>query len=57
MGVQRDRLTLRVGGEVTVQNPQSRRREQVDADVDAALETLAPIPDVLTSTGNNAPGG
>jgi iron uptake system EfeUOB component EfeO/EfeM len=32
-----------------------RQREQVDADVGAALETLAPIPDLLTSTGSNAP--
>jgi high-affinity iron transporter len=32
-----------------------RRRQQVDADVGAALETLAPLPDLLTSTGSNAP--
>jgi len=32
-----------------------RQREQVDADLDAALETLAPLPDLLTSTGSNAP--
>ena len=30
-------------------------RERVDAAVGAALETLAPIPDLLTSTGNRAP--
>lgn len=30
-------------------------RERVDATVGAALETLAPIPDLLTSTGNVAP--
>lgn len=30
-------------------------RERVDAAVGAALETLAPIPDLLTSTGNAAP--
>jgi len=30
-------------------------RERVDAAVGAALETLAPIPDLLTSTGNVAP--
>ena len=30
-------------------------RQQIDADVDAALETLAPLPDLSTSTGNNAP--
>jgi iron uptake system EfeUOB component EfeO/EfeM len=47
----------RAGGAwVSVQNLQPRQREQIDADVDAALETLAPIPDVLTSTGSNAPG-
>jgi len=32
-----------------------RRRQQVDADIGAALETLAPIPDLLTSTGSNSP--
>ena len=31
-------------------------RERVDAAVGAALETLAPIPDLLTSTGRAAPG-
>jgi iron uptake system EfeUOB component EfeO/EfeM len=30
-------------------------RERVDATVGGALETLAPIPDLLTSTGNRAP--
>jgi Imelysin len=29
------------------------QREQIDADVGAALETLAPIPDLITSTGGN----
>ena len=33
-----------------------RQREQVNSDLGAALETLAPIPDLLTSTGANAPG-
>ncbi len=32
-----------------------RQRQQVDADLGAALETLAPIPDLLTSTGSNSP--
>jgi iron uptake system EfeUOB component EfeO/EfeM len=32
-----------------------RQRQQVNADIDAALETLAPIPDLLTSTGSNSP--
>ena len=44
------------GAWVSIQDVPVRRREQVDADVDAALETLAPIPDLLTSTGSNAPG-
>lgn len=44
------------GAWVSVQDLPTRQRQQVDADVGAALETLAPIPDVLTSTGNNAPG-
>ena len=44
------------GGWVSIENLAVRQREQVDADVDAALETLAPIPDLLTSTGSNAPG-
>jgi iron uptake system EfeUOB component EfeO/EfeM len=47
----------RVGGAwVSVQDVPIRQRQQVDADLDAALETLAPIPDLLTSTGTNAPG-
>ncbi len=33
-----------------------RQRQQVDADTGAALETLAPIPDLVTSTGTNSPG-
>jgi iron uptake system EfeUOB component EfeO/EfeM len=32
-------------------------RQQVDADVDAVLETVAPLPDLDTSTGTNAPTG
>jgi hypothetical protein len=32
-----------------------RQRQQVDAAIDAALETLAPVPDLLTSTGSNSP--
>lgn len=40
---------------VSIQNLPIRQRQQVDADVDAALETLAPLPDLLTSTGSNAP--
>jgi iron uptake system EfeUOB component EfeO/EfeM len=32
-----------------------RARQQIDADLDAALETLAPLPDLITSTGSNAP--
>jgi iron uptake system EfeUOB component EfeO/EfeM len=33
-----------------------RQRQQINADLGAALETLAPLPDLLTSTGSNAPG-
>jgi hypothetical protein len=44
------------GAWVSIESLPVRQREQVDADVDAALETLAPIPDLLTSTGTNAPG-
>lgn len=33
----------------------ARQREQIDADAGAAAETLAPIPDLLTSTGSNQP--
>jgi high-affinity iron transporter len=44
------------GAWVSVQGLAPRQREQIDADVGALLETLAPIPDLLTSTGKNAPG-
>jgi hypothetical protein len=44
------------GAWVSVQGLAPRQREQIDADVGALLETLAPIPDLLTSTGTNAPG-
>ncbi len=48
--------TTRVNGAwVSVENLPARQREQVDADADAAAETLAPIPDLMTSTGHNAP--
>jgi hypothetical protein len=43
------------GGWVSIEDLPIRQRQQVDADVDAALETLAPLPDLLTSTGANAP--
>jgi hypothetical protein len=33
----------------------TRERQQIDADLDAALETLAPLPDLITSTGKNSP--
>ena len=39
----------------SVQDLPIRQRQQIDADVGAALETLAPIPDLLTSTGSNSP--
>jgi iron uptake system EfeUOB component EfeO/EfeM len=44
------------GAWVSIEDVPVRQRQQVDADVGAALETLAPIPDLLTSTGSNAPG-
>jgi hypothetical protein len=37
----------------SVRHLPTRRREQADAGVGAALETLAPIPDLLTTTGSN----
>ena len=43
------------GGWVAVANLPARQREQIDADTGAAAETLAPIPDLLTSTGSNSP--
>ena len=43
------------GAWVAVDDVPSAARERVDAAVGAALETLAPIPDLLTSTGNAAP--
>ena len=53
--IARDRRDPRNGGRVSIQDLPVRQREQVDADVGAALETLAPIPDLLTSTGSNSP--
>jgi len=47
----------RVDGDwASVQNLSPRQREQIDADAGAVLETVAPIPDLLTSTGTDAPG-
>jgi iron uptake system EfeUOB component EfeO/EfeM len=43
------------GAWVSITSLPVRQREQIDADVGAALETLAPIPELLTSTGRNAP--
>jgi iron uptake system EfeUOB component EfeO/EfeM len=40
---------------VSIANLPARQRQQVDADADAVAETLAPLPDLLTSTGHNAP--
>ena len=45
----------RARARLSVQDLPVRQRQQVDADVGAALETLAPIPDLLTSTGSNSP--
>jgi hypothetical protein len=47
--------TLVDGQWVAIQNLPAASREQIDADTGAALETLARIPDLITSTGNNAP--
>jgi hypothetical protein len=44
------------GAWVSVEHLPVRQRQHVDADVGTALETLAPLPDLLTSTGSNAPG-
>ncbi len=43
------------GAWVPVERLPTRQRQQVDADVGAVLETLAPIPDLVTSTGSNSP--
>jgi iron uptake system EfeUOB component EfeO/EfeM len=43
------------GAWISIQDLAVLQRQQVDAAVDAALETLAPIPDLLTSTGSNSP--
>lgn len=40
---------------VSIEDLPIRQRQQIDADVGATLETLAPIPDLLTSTGSNSP--
>jgi iron uptake system EfeUOB component EfeO/EfeM len=43
------------GGWVAIADLPTAQRQQIDADVGLVLETLAPIPDLITSTGNNAP--
>jgi iron uptake system EfeUOB component EfeO/EfeM len=40
---------------VSIEDLSIRQRQQIDADAGAALETLALIPDLLTSTGSNSP--
>jgi hypothetical protein len=40
---------------VPIDSLPTRERQQVDADLDAALETVAPLPDLITSTGKNSP--
>ena len=47
--------THATGAWTSVRDLPVREREQVDADVGTALETLAPIPDLVTSTGANSP--
>jgi len=39
---------------VAIESLPGPQREQIDADTSSVLETLAPIPDLITSTGNNA---
>jgi iron uptake system EfeUOB component EfeO/EfeM len=48
-------LSRATRGRVSIQALPLRSRQQLDADIDAALETLAPLPDLATSTGSNAP--
>jgi hypothetical protein len=43
------------GGWVSIQDLAVGQRQQIDADVGALLETLAPVPDLLTSTGKGSP--
>jgi iron uptake system EfeUOB component EfeO/EfeM len=43
------------GGGMAMQSMPAGQRQQIDADTGAVLETLAPIPDLITSTGNKAP--
>jgi len=43
-------------GWVAIQTLPQAQREQIDADTGSVLETLAPIPDLITSTGNKASG-
>lgn len=43
------------GAWVAIRDLPVRERQQIDADVGALLETLAPIPDLLTSTGRGSP--
>jgi hypothetical protein len=43
------------GAWVSIEDLPVRQRQQIDADVGALLETLAPIPDLLTSTGKGSP--
>ena len=50
-----DALSAATHARTSLQDLPIRQRQQVDADVGAALETLAPIPDLLTSTGSNSP--
>jgi high-affinity iron transporter len=43
------------GAYVAIESLPGAERAQIDADTGAALETLALIPSLITSTGNNAP--
>ena len=43
------------GAWVSVKDLAARQRQQVNAEIGTAVETLAPVPNLLTSTGHNAP--
>ena len=43
------------GAWVSVKDLAARQRQQVNAEIGAAVETLASVPNLLTSTGSNSP--
>jgi iron uptake system EfeUOB component EfeO/EfeM len=48
-------VTKSDGASVSIADLPATQRQQINADADAAAETLAPIPDLITSTGRNSP--